>query len=170
MCFFFQIWNLRTGTTSRTLLGHAGPVWCMVRRGPILVSGSQDKSAKIWDINKCILNHTLLGHNAAIFSVDMNENGSIIITGSADRVRKIIFMCVCLSVCLSISPFVPFLFLGHNAAIFSFLSVCLYFSFFSLIFFLFIQVNVCWECQLDAHCCRQLRSGSAIVVERAQRL
>ena len=47
--------------------------------------------AKVWDVNRCMLLHTLMGHNAAVFAVDMNEAGSIVITGSADRVRGSVF-------------------------------------------------------------------------------
>ena len=43
--------------------------------------------AKIWDIGRCLLQNTLTGHSAAIFAVDMNDNGSLVITGSADKVR-----------------------------------------------------------------------------------
>lgn len=80
-----RVWNLRTGTLCRTLLGHSGPVWCLIIRGNTLVSGSQDKTAKVWDINRCLLLHTLSGHSAAVFAVDMNESGSLAVTGSADR-------------------------------------------------------------------------------------
>ncbi|GFO33400.1 F-box/WD repeat-containing protein 7 [Plakobranchus ocellatus] len=80
-----RVWNLRTGTTTRTLLGHTGQIWCLKRHGPYIVSGSQDKTAKVWDIGRSLLVHTLVGHNAAVFSVDIAEDGSLIITGSADR-------------------------------------------------------------------------------------
>ena len=42
--------------------------------------------AKIWDISHCHLLHTLYGHTAAVFAVDMNFDGTLTITGSADRV------------------------------------------------------------------------------------
>ena len=34
-----------------------------------------------------MLLHTLEGHTGAVFTADMDEKGSIVITGSADRVR-----------------------------------------------------------------------------------
>ncbi|RUS92154.1 hypothetical protein EGW08_000007 [Elysia chlorotica] len=80
-----RVWNLRTGTTTRTLLGHTGQIWCLKRHGPYIVSGSQDKTAKVWDIGRSLLVHTLVGHNAAVFSLDIAEDGSLIVTGSADR-------------------------------------------------------------------------------------
>ncbi|ESO89189.1 hypothetical protein LOTGIDRAFT_154278 [Lottia gigantea] len=84
-----KIWNLRLGTTARTLLGHEGPIWAMVRHDNILVSASQDKTARVWDIGRCLLITVLNGHNAAVFSVDMNEDGTITLTGSADRSVRI---------------------------------------------------------------------------------
>ncbi|KAJ8311029.1 hypothetical protein KUTeg_011413 [Tegillarca granosa] len=80
-----KVWNIKTGACLRTLLAHDGPVWAMVRYGNVLVSVSQDRIAKVWDISRCLVYHTLIGHNAAIFAVDMNEDGTLIITGSADR-------------------------------------------------------------------------------------
>ena len=42
--------------------------------------------AKVWDINRCKLIQTLAGHTAAIFAVDLNEDGQLVVTGSADKV------------------------------------------------------------------------------------
>ncbi|XP_050390383.2 F-box/WD repeat-containing protein 7 isoform X1 [Patella vulgata] len=84
-----KIWNLRMGTAARTLLGHEGPIWAMVRNKNILVSASQDKTARVWDIGRCLLLQTLKGHNAAVFAVDMNEDGTLTLTGSADRSVRI---------------------------------------------------------------------------------
>ncbi|XP_071941621.1 uncharacterized protein [Antedon mediterranea] len=84
-----KVWNLRTGSCSRTLYGHQGPVWAMVRKQNILVSTSQDKTAKIWHIGRCMLQHTLTGHTQAVFCVDMDDECSIVITGSADRSIRI---------------------------------------------------------------------------------
>lgn len=84
-----RVWNLRTGKCSKTILAHEGPVWAMVRHNDTLVSVSQDKLAKIWDIGRCLLQNTLTGHSAAIFAVDMNDNGSLVITGSADKSVRI---------------------------------------------------------------------------------
>jgi len=43
--------------------------------------------AKIWDINRCLLLNPLSGHSAAVFAIDMNEDGRLVVTGSADKVR-----------------------------------------------------------------------------------
>ncbi|KAK3098596.1 hypothetical protein FSP39_021090 [Pinctada imbricata] len=84
-----KVWNMKMGLCLRTIIGHDGPVWAMVRHENTLVSTSQDKMAKIWDISRCIHLHTLAGHGAAVFAVDMSENGSLVITGSADKTVRI---------------------------------------------------------------------------------
>ena len=81
-----QVWNIREGVCARTLLSHEGPVWCLVRRNNTLVSGSQDRTAKIWDISKCFLQHTLRAHTGAVFCCDMDDDGKLVLTGGADRV------------------------------------------------------------------------------------
>ena len=41
---------------------------------------------KLWDLRTCLLEHTLVGHMQAVFCVDMDEDCSMVISGSADRV------------------------------------------------------------------------------------
>ncbi|XP_052807929.1 uncharacterized protein LOC128236846 isoform X1 [Mya arenaria] len=84
-----RVWNLRTGKCQKTILAHDGPIWALGRRHDILVTASQDKLAKVWDINRCFLNQTLVGHTAAVFAVDMSEDGSLVVTGSADKSVRI---------------------------------------------------------------------------------
>ena len=36
-----------------------------------------------------MLQNTLTGHSAAIFAVDMNADGSLVITGAADKVNML---------------------------------------------------------------------------------
>ena len=50
----------------KTLLGHDGAVWSMVRHDNTLVTGSQDRTVKMWDIRRCMLVKSLLGHQAAV--------------------------------------------------------------------------------------------------------
>ncbi|XP_033101993.1 F-box/WD repeat-containing protein pof1-like [Anneissia japonica] len=84
-----KVWNLRTGSCSRTLYGHNGAVWAMVRKKNLLASASQDRTAKLWHIGRCMLLHTLSGHAQAVFCIDMDDNCTIVITGSADRSIRI---------------------------------------------------------------------------------
>ncbi|KAL4233353.1 hypothetical protein ACF0H5_008035 [Mactra antiquata] len=84
-----RVWNLRTGKCNKTIFAHDGPIWAITRHNEVLVSVSQDKTAKVWDISRCLQINTLLGHTAAIFAVDMSEDGKLVITGSADKSVKI---------------------------------------------------------------------------------
>ncbi|XP_053396949.1 uncharacterized protein LOC128556312 [Mercenaria mercenaria] len=84
-----RVWNLRTGKCNKTIIAHDGPIWALARHNEVLVTVSQDKTAKVWDINRCLHLNSLLGHTAAIFAVDMSEDGHLVITGSADKSVKI---------------------------------------------------------------------------------
>ena len=43
--------------------------------------------ARIWDVGRCYLLHTLKGHRGAIYCIDMDTKGDMVITGSSDKVR-----------------------------------------------------------------------------------
>lgn len=85
----FQIWNLQNGKCLKTLLGHDGPVWSIVRYDHILVSGSQDKTVKVWDVRRCVLVSNLTGHQAAVFCLDMTKDGKYVFSASADHTVRI---------------------------------------------------------------------------------
>ncbi len=44
----------------------------------------------MWDISRSRLLHTLTGHTAAVFAIDMSDTGAVVITGSADRVGAVV--------------------------------------------------------------------------------
>ena len=44
---------------------------------------------KLWDLKTCGLVHNLVGHNQAVFCVDMDDEATMVISGSADRVSSI---------------------------------------------------------------------------------
>ncbi|ESP05233.1 hypothetical protein LOTGIDRAFT_227892 [Lottia gigantea] len=69
------------------LTGHSSSV-CTLATGKFgfLVSGSWDKTAKVWLNQKCVM--TLEGHESAVWAVvTMSEDG-VMLTGSADRTIK----------------------------------------------------------------------------------
>lgn len=45
-----RMWDMRTGQSHRTLLGHTAPVTCLQFDEQYVVSGSLDKSIRIWDL------------------------------------------------------------------------------------------------------------------------
>jgi WD40 repeat protein len=70
-----------------TLTGHAGPVTAVAfsPSGGTLVSGSIDKSIKIWDAGTGQLLRTLTGNSDVVSSVAFVPNGKRIVSGSFDR-------------------------------------------------------------------------------------
>lgn len=73
-----------------TLIGHTDNVCTVAVFGspeePTIVSGSWDKTAKIWKNGECI--QTLTGHEQTVWSVLVLNNGDIL-TGSADKSIKL---------------------------------------------------------------------------------
>ena len=57
--------------------------------GSKIVTGSDDKTAKIWNVADGSLIATLSGHTAEITSVAISSDGSKVVTGSKDGTAKI---------------------------------------------------------------------------------
>lgn len=80
------VWNLETGE-STFLKGHNSPVTgCkFYEDGEYIISSGHDKMVKIWkkSTNGYSILKTLSGHNAAVWSCDISDNG-IIISSSID--------------------------------------------------------------------------------------
>ncbi|NJM86462.1 MAG: hypothetical protein HC847_03880 [Hydrococcus sp. RU_2_2] len=74
-----------------TLVGHLDRVStvCFSCDGKTLISGSWDKTIKIWQIDKGQEICTLTGHLDAVLSVAISPDGQKIISGSADNSIKI---------------------------------------------------------------------------------
>ena len=73
--------------STKTLNGHTNTACSVFAINNLIISGSDDKSIKIWDINshKCI--NTLNGHTSTVYSVFAINN--LIISGSSDKSIKI---------------------------------------------------------------------------------
>jgi WD40 repeat protein len=104
-----QVWDAHTGMALFELKGHAkaksavvatpvGPVQAMTfpvltiafsRDGKFLVTGSWDKTAKVWDAQtgKHLLDFK--GHTGPVWSVAFSPDGASLVTGSADGSAKI---------------------------------------------------------------------------------
>lgn len=80
------IWDITTETRLTTLMGHERPVFCLARRGPILVSTSTDNTARVWSLetHTClqIIKTRLLNANRVMFSdsslLSGGESGQIL--------------------------------------------------------------------------------------------
>ena len=53
------------------------------------MTGSHDKTVRIWDVNKEKSLHTLTGHNEGVWCVNYNPAGTNIVTASPEGICKI---------------------------------------------------------------------------------
>ena len=84
-----NIYNWKSGVIAIKLSGHEGKVNCMtLLRNMWLVSGSDDKTIKVWDIYKENCLQTLEGHADKIKSLAILPKDCIA-SGSADRTIKL---------------------------------------------------------------------------------
>ena len=58
----------------RTLIGHTGGVWSSQMSGNTVVSGSTDRTVKVWnaDTGQCVF--TLYGHTSTVRCMHLHEN------------------------------------------------------------------------------------------------
>lgn len=103
-----KIWNLHTGQTSRTLIGHAKRIFtarplkpedmdalhlvnavAVTPDGRSILSASNDHTLKIWDLPTGQEVRTLMGHTDAVWDVAVTSDGQLAISASADRSLKV---------------------------------------------------------------------------------
>ncbi|PSO77343.1 MAG: hypothetical protein BRC40_02010, partial [Cyanobacteria bacterium QH_8_48_120] len=78
-------------TLDRTIKGHSGWVnsVAMSSDGQTIVSGSDDHTIKVWNLDTGELLHTLEGHSDSVNSVAISPNGRTIVSGSKDETVKV---------------------------------------------------------------------------------
>ena len=64
------------------LSGHVGGVWCVAMAGGVLVSGSTDRTLRVWSATTGGCLHTLVGHTSTVRCV-LLANG-FVVSGSRD--------------------------------------------------------------------------------------
>lgn len=87
------IFDLEAKKVLHTLLGHEGPIRSLAFSpdGLRLVSGSADKSARIWDLGDSKFPELMRfnGHAAEVTAVAFNSNAQQVISGAADKTLKL---------------------------------------------------------------------------------
>ncbi|MEB3827623.1 serine/threonine-protein kinase [Phormidium sp. CCY1219] len=78
-------------TRDKAFIGHRDCVWSVAigPGGHILVTGSWDRTIKVWNLATGQLLRTLGHHADAIWSVAMSADGNILVSGSSDNTIKI---------------------------------------------------------------------------------
>jgi len=62
---------------------------CFSPNGRFLATGAEDRTVKIWDIQKKAIANNFLGHQLDIYSLDFSCDGRYVVSGSGDRRAKI---------------------------------------------------------------------------------
>jgi len=62
---------------------------CFSPDSKYLVAAGEDKSVKVYDIEKKTLRHNIAGHDLDIYSLDYSKDGRFIVSGSGDKKVKI---------------------------------------------------------------------------------
>lgn len=62
---------------------------CFSPDGKYLAGGAEDKTIKIWNIEKKQMANILTGHELDIYSVDFSSDGKTLVSGSGDKKAKI---------------------------------------------------------------------------------
>lgn len=76
---------------TKTLTGHSDSVWATVisNDGQTLVSGSGDKTIKVWDLPTGKLRYTLKGHTDTVRSLTLSADGKTLASSSGDKTIKL---------------------------------------------------------------------------------
>jgi WD40 repeat protein/tRNA A-37 threonylcarbamoyl transferase component Bud32 len=88
----FLIGSLPSSTfLKKTLTGHTDAVFSLAisKDGQTLVTGSGDKTIKIWNLSTGELKNSVIGHTDAVFSLVITPDGETLVTGSGDKTIKI---------------------------------------------------------------------------------
>lgn len=74
-----------------TLTGHSDSInaVAITQNGRIIISGSEDNTIKLWDLNTGECLATLDGHEAGVRAVAISPDGQLLVSGSADNTIKL---------------------------------------------------------------------------------
>jgi WD40 repeat protein len=82
---------METVRVSIPLLGHESSVTSVAfnPKGQMIVSGSRDKTVRLWDIKGNPIAQPFRGHESSVYSVAFSPNGQMIVSGSDDRTVRL---------------------------------------------------------------------------------
>jgi len=85
-----KVWHLPTNQV-QALNGHNEDVWCtaIAPNNKFLVSGSKDKTLKVWNTLSSTETHTLQGHTCIVWCVAVSYNNEFIVSGSGDKTVRV---------------------------------------------------------------------------------
>lgn len=89
-----RVWDLQNGNRVHILSGHSKDVRCVATAlfpayGPVAVSASRDKTAKLWSLDTAVCLKTFYGHQLPVNSVVLLKDGLHILTASSDKTIRL---------------------------------------------------------------------------------
>jgi WD40 repeat protein len=79
--------DARTNDPLQELTGHSRRVYCMAfnHDGSLLITGSIDQTANVWDVRRRVLVRTFREHRATVAAIACDASGDRVATASADN-------------------------------------------------------------------------------------
>lgn len=76
---------------TQTLTGHTDSVWAIAisQDGRTLVSGSADRTIKVWDLQTKELRRTLTGHTDTVRAIALSQDGQILVSGGGEKTVRL---------------------------------------------------------------------------------
>ncbi|KAK8954061.1 Protein SUPPRESSOR OF PHYA-105 1 [Platanthera zijinensis] len=84
-----NVWDIRAGRQMQKLLGHTKWIRSIRMVGDIILTGSDDWTARLWSVSRGTCDAVLACHAGSILCVEYSPSDKGIITGSADGLVKI---------------------------------------------------------------------------------
>ncbi|KAM0792516.1 hypothetical protein ACM66B_005186 [Microbotryomycetes sp. NB124-2] len=72
-----NVFDTRTGARKARLSDHDGGVWALQYIGNVLVSGSTDRTVRVWDLDRARCTHTFVGHTSTVRCLQIVEPENI---------------------------------------------------------------------------------------------